>query len=108
MEKTEGLRRYERTYLDVSVDSPAACNVTIDAVNLKTSPCVFVYLVFRARRAHVDVERHGQTLIKIALGGIQHVLAYVHDVTKETSRSDGGFLVWDRLAKVDVVGACHF
>ena len=101
-------KRYERTYLDVPVDSPAARNVTVDAINLKTPSCVFVYLVFRARGPHVDVEINRQTLIKIALGGIQHVLAYVHDITKEAPWFDGGFLVWDRLAKIDVIGACNF
>ena len=90
------------------INVPVARNVTINAINLKTSSLVFIDLGFRARTAHVDVECHGQTLFKIALSGFQHVLAYVHDITKETAGIDGGFLVWDCLAKVDVIGACHF
>ena len=92
----------------MSVHVPSARNVTIDTINLKSSAFVFIYFRLRTRGAQIDGKVHGQSMFKVALSGFEYVFAYVDDISQKPSGTDVGFLIWDCLAKVDVIGACHF
>ena len=68
------------TYLYMTLERPAARNVAIDAIDLKTPSFILIYVGFRTRSAHINVESDRQTLVKIALSGVQNILTYVHDI----------------------------